>query len=305
MLEERFRLVYLSKDTTDIKQISLTRRKFCLFAILFTLTFVVVTVFSIGLFTRLYHNYRITSLKNDREHLQKELLTIKERVSLLSNRLAQIEVTGDELRNVAGLSPIDSDMRQVGVGGPYSSFDYPYYPDEISRTAAELVMDLDKFERVVRLEKHSMGEIAAKLKKRKDRIDRFPSIRPILGGRITDRFGFRVDPFTKKIAPHDGVDFPMPEGTAVLATAYGIVKVTNNIYTLHKNYGREVVIDHGYGYMTRYAHLSKILVREGQKVTKWDVIGEVGKTGKATGPHLHYEVLYQGKAQNPENFIYN
>ena len=157
MLKERVRLVYLSKDRTDIKQISLAGRKFCFFAILFAFMLVAVTVFMSGLFTRFYHNYRITSLKNDRKHLQKELLAIKERVALLSNRLAQVEVTGDELRNVASLPQIDNDIRQVGVGGPsyYGSFDSGYYSDEVNRTATEIRLDLNKLERVIRLEKSS------------------------------------------------------------------------------------------------------------------------------------------------------
>ncbi len=309
MLEERVRLVYLSKDRTDIKQISLAGRKFCFFAILFAFMFVAVTVFMSGLFTRFYHNYRITSLKNDRKHLQKELLVIKERVALLNNRLAQVEVTGDELRNVASLPQIDNDIRQVGVGGPfgsyYGSFDSGYYSDEVNRTATEIRLDLNKLERVIRLEKSSMMEIAAKLRARQDWVNHFPSIRPILGGRITDRFGYRVDPFTKKITPHEGVDIPMPKGTPVLATADGVVRIVNKIYTPHKNYGKEVVIDHGYGYQTRYAHLSRIYVRRGQRVKRWEPIGEVGSTGKASGPHLHYEVVCQGERQNPEYFIYN
>ena len=108
-----------------------------------------------------------------------------------------------------------------------------------------------------------------------------------------------------KIAIHEGVDIPVRKGTTVLAAAAGIVRIAKNNYTPHKNYGREIVIDHGNGYKTRYAHLSKILVRRGQRVKRWDAIAEVGDTGRAQGPHLHYEVIYQDKKQNPEHFIYN
>ncbi len=307
MLEERFRLMYLSKEGTGIKQINLSWRKLFLVVFLLFVILVSITAFSIGLFTRLYHNYRIVSLENDRKHLKRELLAIKEKVASLNNRLAYIEATDDELRNVASLPPIDNDTRQVGVGGPslYKSLDVGYYADGVSKTALEINMDLSKLERAVRLERSSMEEIAAKLKARRERIDHFPSIRPILGGHITDGFGYRIDPFTKKLTHHDGVDIPMPMGTPVLATADGVVTLVKTIYKPHKSYGMEVVIDHGYGFVTRYAHLSKILVHKGQKVKRWQPIGEVGETGKATGPHLHYEVLYQGKPQDPENFIYN
>jgi murein DD-endopeptidase MepM/ murein hydrolase activator NlpD len=104
---------------------------------------------------------------------------------------------------------------------------------------------------------------------------------------------------------HDGVDFPARKGTEVLATADGTVKVAKKLYTPNKSYGREIVIDHGDGYETRYAHLSKVKVHKGQKVSRWEVIGEVGQTGRATGDHLHYEVILSGKRQNPEHYIYN
>jgi len=97
----------------------------------------------------------------------------------------------------------------------------------------------------------------------------------------------------------------MPKGTRVLATADGRVVRAKTLYTPFKNYGMEVVIDHGYGYQTRYAHLSKILVRRGQRVKKGEMIGEVGSTGRAKGPHLHYEVMENGRRRDPEFFIYN
>jgi len=307
MLEERFRLMYLSKDRADIKQISLTWKEFCILSSVLLAVFSGILVFTIGTFTRLYHNYRIVSLENDKAHLHKELLTIKEKVSYLDNRLAEVESTGDELRNVASLPPIDSDTKQVGIGGPasYGPLDVAYYTDEISKTAVEIKMDLDKLERIIQLEKYNQGEITAVFKKNEDIISHLPSIMPILGGRITSRFGWRIDPFTNKNAPHKGVDIPMPVGTKILATADGVVEVAKTNFTPHKDYGMELVINHGYGYSTRYAHCSKILVRKGQKVKRWDPIAEVGATGRAVGPHLHYEIEYEGKRKNPEHFIYN
>ncbi len=307
MLVEKFRIMYLSRTGTDIKHIGLTWKQFFFYGVSCFLIVVIISLITIGLFTNIFHSYRIKTLENDREHLQKELLTIKERVAFLADELNAIEKMGDELRNVASLPPIDNDMRQVGVGGPlsYGSLDFGYYPDEISKTALEIKFDLDKFERAIKLEKSSMDDISSELFAREDRVSHFPSICPILGGRITEGFGFRIDPFTGKIAAHKGVDIPMPEGTSVLAAADGVVKVANTIYTLNKSYGQEIVVDHGYGYETRYAHLSKILVRKGQKVKRWQPIGEVGETGKATGPHLHYEVIQNNKQQNPENFIFN
>lgn len=305
MLEERVRVMILSKDGAGIKQFSLTWKKFCLLTSLVAILIIGIAASAVGVFTRLYHNYRIVRLENDRETLQKELLTIKERVSSLNNRLAEVEILGDELRTVSDLPPLDSDIRQVGVGGPSASFDYIYYTDEVDRSTTELKLDLEKFERAVQLEKASLAEIEARLYKRIDNINRFPSIRPILGGRIQSQFGWRTDPFTQKPAHHPGVDIPARMGTKVLCTADGVVLFVKTIYTPNKDYGKFVVVDHGGGYQTKYAHLSKIVVQKGQKVKKWEPIAEVGTTGRSEGPHLHYEVIYSRQKQDPENFIYN
>ena len=307
MLEERFRLVYLSKNSTGIRQINLTFKHFVLLCILLVTILTGLAIFAVGTFTRLYHNYRITSLENDREHLQKELLILKDRVLDLGTHLSQVEQTGDELRNVANLDPIDDDTRQVGTGGPgyYGSFDGNYIPDEVTKTAMEMKLDLDQLERSILLEKASLAEIEAKLDDMQDRSDHFPSIRPVLEGRITSRFGWRIHPLTNRNKMHEGIDIPKLPGTAVLATADGTVEIAKKQYTLHKDYGREVVIDHGFGFKTRYAHLSKVNVTRGQKVKRWEKIGEVGDTGFTQGPHLHYEVILHGKKIDPEIYIIN
>jgi murein DD-endopeptidase MepM/ murein hydrolase activator NlpD len=305
MLEERVRVMILSKNGTGYKQISLTWKKFCLLTSVVALLIIGIAATAVGVFTRLYHNYRIVRLENDRETLQKELLTIRQRVSSLNNRLAEVEILGDELRNVSNLPPLDSDVRQVGVGGPSAAFDYIYYTNEVDRSTTELKLDLEKFERAVLLEKASLAEIESRLVKRIDNINHFPSIRPILGGRVQSKFGWRTDPFTLKPAHHPGVDIPARTGTKVLCTADGTIEVVKNNYTPNKDYGRFVVVNHGGGYRTRYAHLSSIHVKKGQRVKKWEPIAEVGTTGRSEGPHLHYEVIYYNTKQDPENFIYN
>jgi murein DD-endopeptidase MepM/ murein hydrolase activator NlpD len=305
MLEERFRIMYLGKEGTDLKQLSLGRKHFYFTITIISCILLFFTTVLMGLFTRTYHNIRITLLEKDRAHLQKELLTMKERISTISEKIATVEKTGDALRNASGLPAIDKDVRQVGVGGPltYSALDFGYYPDEVGKTAQEIKVDLDKFDRELLLELTSLDEIYSAIKCRNDSCSHFPSINPILGGIITSSFGLRIDPLIGKIRPHNGVDIPMPVGTKVLAAADGVVKEAKWSYIPYRDYGREVIIDHGYGLESRYAHLSNILVRAGQRVKRWDVIGEVGQTGKATGPHLHYEVMREGQQQNPYHFM--
>ncbi|MCJ7813557.1 M23 family metallopeptidase [bacterium] len=304
-MEERFRLIYLSREGTGIKQVSLSRNKFGICLVLLTVFFGGIIAFMLGLFTRLYQNYQIVNLENNKEYLEKELLVQKERVASLSVQLGEIETVGDELRTVANLPLIDSDTRLVGVGGPsYLGFsDIDYYSNDVSRTAVENDLDLDRVERGIQLEKSSLSEIAAKLKAQEDWLDHFPSIIPVLGGYVLSKFGWRIDPFIRKNAIHEGIDYAAAKGTTVLATAGGVVKLAQEKYTPFKSYGKYIIIDHGNGYETLYAHLLEINVRQGQKVERWDPIGKSGDTGRAEGYHLHYEVRENGVNVNPDWYV--
>jgi murein DD-endopeptidase MepM/ murein hydrolase activator NlpD len=132
-----------------------------------------------------------------------------------------------------------------------------------------------------------------------------PSIQPVKNHdleRIASGFGYRIDPVYKVTKFHSGLDFTAPTGTEIFATGDGVVELVGFDYG---GYGNEVVINHGYGYKTRYGHMSRTKARVGQKVTRGEVIGYVGSTGKSTGPHVHYEVLKSNEAINPIYFFYN
>ena len=306
MLNEKIRLMVFTRGT-DLKQISLNPGQFYRYSAALAVSLIVVLTLLIHLITGLFHNVRITLLEKDRTNLQKELLLYKEKIALLNDRMTEVENTGDALRNAVGLTVIDQDIRQVGVGGSFSSnaSDYNFYLDPINQTSAEVKIDLKKVEREIQLEKASLNEIDLRQQEQTDAAHALPSIRPILGANVNQNFGLRLDPFLDKIAPHEGVDIPMPIGTSVLATADGVVELARTIYTPYKSYGMEIVIDHGYGRKTRYGHLSKILVKQGQRVKRWQPIGEVGSTGRSKGPHLHYEVLNSDKPENPFYYIFN
>lgn len=127
----------------------------------------------------------------------------------------------------------------------------------------------------------------------------WPSRYPIAGARISSRFGNRRDPFTRRLARHTGVDMPAPWGTPILASAGGTVRFAG----FRRAYGNAVEIDHGEGLVTRYAHASKVLVRKGQVVLPEQPIARVGSTGRSTGPHLHFEVLKQGRPVEPLRYL--
>jgi len=126
-----------------------------------------------------------------------------------------------------------------------------------------------------------------------------PTINPVGAPFNASGFGRRIDPFTGQWAMHEGVDFLADIGTPVVAAAGGIVQFAG----FHPQYGYMIDIDHGNDLVTRYAHTSKLLVREGDIVQRGRKIGEVGSTGRSTGPHLHFEVRFRGAAQNPGKFL--
>ncbi|MFI3287637.1 MAG: M23 family metallopeptidase [Rikenellaceae bacterium] len=133
--------------------------------------------------------------------------------------------------------------------------------------------------------------------------DRVPAIWPLDRTKLRNHigaFGYRMHPTMHKYIHHDGVDLSGPTGLAIVATGNGTIEKIENKST---GYGKQIVVDHGFGYKTRYAHLSKIEVTVGQEVKRGEKIGELGNTGRSTGPHLHYEVLHRGKPVNPVSYF--
>jgi murein DD-endopeptidase MepM/ murein hydrolase activator NlpD len=126
-----------------------------------------------------------------------------------------------------------------------------------------------------------------------------PSVAPITTSWYSSNFGWRIDPFTGKNAMHEGVDYMVPEGTPIYASAGGVVVYAD----MHPQYGNMIEIDHGNDVITRYAHASKLLVKVGDVVRRGREIARVGSTGRSTGNHLHFEVRYKGIAQNPVRFL--
>lgn len=168
---------------------------------------------------------------------------------------------------------------------------------------ASLNHKLQLFERQIAAQSLSYDAVAEALGQSADRLSHIPSIQPISEkdmSQMASGYGYRVDPVYGTRKHHDGMDFASPIGTQVYATGDGTVIEAER----HGAYGNLIIIDNGYNYTTRFAHLSEILVRKGQRVKRGELIGKVGNTGKSTGPHLHYEVRFKDEPQNPVNFYF-
>lgn len=231
----------------------------------------------------------------DFEMLEKRIAEANTTINLIQRRDNQI------YRSIFEADTIPSTIRLGGFGGvsPYSKFEGLKNADVLIKTASQL----DKLSWKVYIQSKSFDEVIVMAKNKEKMVQSIPAIQPVSVKemvRISDQFGFRRDPFTKGYKKHLGVDFVGPVGVPIYATGNGTVVSAEFSFF---GYGNVVVIDHGFGYKSRYAHLFKITVSEGQQVARGQIIGELGNSGRSTGPHLHYEVLLRENQVDPINYF--
>ncbi len=306
MREKKVKLIFFSLRDSEVKDYSIDGKKLILISFM-ALIFIIISVGAgFKYFTDWYNDHKVKSLEQVNESLMLQLERIRNNIDEVKRQIRLWEQRDDEMRLMAGLDTLSRDVRMAGVGGPELavSEDFGILPDPMKNEVVETSQLIDQLKRELQLLKESRKAIDSALKQNRNKWDHFPTIRPVRRGRITARFGYRIDPFTEARAKHLGIDIAAPEGTPIFAPADGVVIKVVKTYKRNKSYGKYIVIDHGDGYQTLYGHLHKVKVRMGQKVKRWDVIAEVGQTGRATGPHLHYEVISYGKKVNPLNYIY-
>ncbi|EDP71995.1 putative peptidase [Flavobacteriales bacterium ALC-1] len=199
-------------------------------------------------------------------------------------------------------NPIPEEQRRAGFGGinRYKKFE----GFDNSQLIAESNKRLDILEKAVVVQSRSLDEIAKLAEDKEKFLEAIPAIQPVNNlnlTRMASGYGYRTDPFTKVRKFHFGMDFTAPRGTPVYASGDGVIKRADNGST---GYGNHIRIDHGYGYISLYAHLYKYNVKVNQRVKRGDLIGFVGSTGRSEAPHLHYEVFKDGERINPINFYY-
>ncbi|MFQ5630116.1 MAG: peptidoglycan DD-metalloendopeptidase family protein [bacterium] len=306
MRDKQIKLIYYSLLGSESKEFILSRRR--IFSLFFS-ALVMITIFagsSIALFTDFFHNIRIDKLENINKNLRSQLDQMASKVDQLDDDLRYLEKENDDMRIFADMPVIDNDIREVGIGGFLDNDEAitkNNLTPEIGNQLFAVKSLLDKIERRLDLYEANRREIENALAAREEQFKHTPSIRPVQEGRISEKYGPRVDPFTDVSKHHYGLDIAAMTGAKVYAPAAGTVVVAKNRYKVGKGYGREVIIDHGNGLRTRYAHLSDITVTYGQRIKRWEIIGLVGQTGRATGPHLHYEVMVNGRPINPDRYI--
>jgi len=247
-----------------------------------------------------------------KEHRQaREIEFLQLQYDIMNDRICQIDAVMSEMQDrddniyriIFEAEPIPSSVRRAGYGGT-NRYDF-LDGYENSKIVMNIASKIDTLESELYVQSKSFDEVFEMAKNKKEMLASIPAIMPVRNvdiHRISSHFGHRTDPFYKVHKFHNGIDFSAPIGTPIFSSGDGIVIKVEKAKT---GYGNNIIIDHGYGYHTRYAHINKSLVWVGQKVSRGERIATVGNSGKSTAPHLHYEVLKNGKAVNPINFFFN
>lgn len=241
---------------------------------------------------------RANEVQQENSRLAAELAVIQGRVSTLSDSLASLGRRDARYRLMANLEPFDPQVLAVGIGGPLVA--PAEEPGSVLLERADRVrVDLDALIRRANLLTRSFAEAADSLTAHADRLAATPSIMPTQGWLSSTFSAMRSHPILHVGRPHPGIDITAPAGTPIEAPAHGTVASAG----WENGYGNMVVIDHGYGIVTKFAHASRLLVRAGDKVARGQRIALVGSTGLSVAPHLHYEVHVNGRPVNPLKYI--
>jgi len=250
-------------------------------------------------------------IESPKEKVQKrEIENMKLSFGLLNKKMSQAEKVLEGIQHRDNeiyrlyfeTNPIPEEQRKAGFGGVnrYKSLE----GFENSDMIIDVSKNMDILSKQLYIQSKSLDEIISLAEDKEKLLAGIPAIQPIRKEdltRMASGYGWRSDPFTKARKKHNGMDFTAPTGTPIYATGNGKIKRADNTAS---GFGHHIEIDHGYGYKTIYAHLSKYNVKRGQKVSRGDLIGFVGNTGRSVGPHLHYEVHKNDRPINPINFYY-
>lgn len=239
----------------------------------------------------------------ERAQLDSAVAELNARYDQVSAVLSDIEGRDKSIyRTIFESEPSESDAEaaEQAVSNLYKQLEDEGVEALLQRTDGLLA----KLDTLSETQSRRFDTVVALVKQQGAAVRQIPSVQPVDNGKLTGMvasFGRRVHPFYKVLRMHTGVDYALPVGSPVYATADGTVRTVKRS---ERGYGNMIVVEHGALYSTSYAHLEKINVRQGQSVSRGDVIGEVGNTGLSMAPHLHYEVLYKGEAVDPVNYFF-
>ncbi len=308
-MAKKISLIVLSNAGTTVKQLSIPVALLVVMAL--------VTTIGAALIGISFHDYQTLrkslaanqyvaqTIDEQREEIGQQRLQIQSfanEINALKEKLVGLDQFEEKIRVIANLAPSQADDNLFGVGGaaPEDLDPQLELTQRHEGLMREMHQQVDELNTASQRQEKSFGGLLDKLEGQRSLLASTPAIRPV-DGWMTSRFGHRVSPFTGRKEFHKGLDIANRKGTAILATANGIVSYAGKKGPM----GNVLVIDHGHGMITRYAHLSETLKKQGEKVKRGDIIAQMGNSGRSTGPHLHYEVHLNGVPVNPATYILN
>ena len=302
MAIKKITIVLIPDGGNNVKQIKIPK-KFFIFSFLFFISTSLFLAWTI----RDYHavKTRIPLLSNLQEENKKQkehLVALAQKFDKISTKMIELKKFDHKLKTMVNLESGEDNTPFLGIGGSDPTLLSPDYTiEKVHRKLTRLMhQTLDNLSSEISIQINEKAELHKFLENQKSMLICTPSIWPTKGW-ITSRFGYRISPFTNEREFHQGLDISNRINTIVISPANGIVSASG----LDHGYGKIVSINHGYGLKSKYAHLSKILVKKGQYVKRGQKIAMLGNSGRTTGPHLHYEVHLNGVPVNPLRYILN
>lgn len=245
-------------------------------------------------------------LKEELSQAKYQLENVASQYDKLANKLDKIHEKDNEVyKMIFGVPATDEGFWEGGTGG-HDKYQYLSAMETTGEIVKSTLVKIDKINSKLELQEKSLKEIYTLAYSREKKLASVPSIKPVRADKLKKEvehlsgYGIRLHPVHKVSKFHKGIDFTAPSGTPIQATGEGVVESVNKA---GRGYGNNVVINHGFGYETLYAHMMTVSVRAGQKVKKGQQIGTVGSTGTSTAPHCHYEVHFNGNAVNPIDYV--
>lgn len=245
---------------------------------------------------------RMSMLTAENEILKEQIRELGKKMAAVQKSLERISDSGNELRVAVDLTRIDDDTRAAATGGSRSPAISAFLSGEAREVLSGSAALLAKLEREVKLQQVSYEEITRRMDYNKGLFSHIPAIKPMVGTYSVHGFGMRIHPVLRVYRMHEGVDIIGDVGTNVYAAGDGVVHFAGRTAG---GYGIVIEVSHGYGYSSLYAHLGRALVREGQTIKRGELIAKSGRSGLVSGPHLHFEVRYQGRKYNPIDYFFD
>ncbi len=291
-------------DSLSFDKVTLGAKDLLLRFLAFFVGSLLIAVVYYVVFALFFNSPKEKALLREIEQLSLQYEIIQRDMGNLEKVIVQLQETDDNLyRTIFEAEPIPMTLREGGVGGVNRYKELEGFKN--SSIVIETSKKLDKLRKQIYIQSKSFDELITLSRKKEDMLGAIPAILPISNKDLTrtaSGFGNRVHPIYKIIKFHSGMDFTAPTGTEIYVTGNGRVEAVNSS---KRGLGNHIIIDHGFGYSTIYAHLDGFNVRKGQKVKRGDVIGYVGNTGLSVAPHLHYEVKLNDVHVDPVNYYFN